>query len=63
MESIKEVQIGSQIWMAENLNVSELSNGDVIKEAQSDLDWAECDANGVPAWCYYDKDDGSNFLV
>lgn len=58
MENIKEVQIGSQIWMAENLNVSELSNGDVIKEAQSDLDWAECDANGVPAWCYYDKDDG-----
>jgi len=42
MESIKKVQIGSQIWMAENLNVSELSNGDVIKEAQSDLDWAEC---------------------
>jgi uncharacterized protein (TIGR02145 family) len=58
MESIKEVQIGSQIWMAENLNVLELSNGDVSKEAQSDLDWAECDANGVPAWCYYDKDDG-----
>ena len=56
MESIKEVQIGSQIWMAENLNVLELSNGDVIKEAQSDLDWAECDANGVPAWCYYDND-------
>ena len=41
MESIKEVQIGSQIWMAENLNVLELSNGDVIKEAQSDLDHFE----------------------
>lgn len=58
MENIKEVQIGSQIWMAENLNVSKLSNGGIIKEAQSDLDWAKCDANCIPAWCYYDKDDG-----
>lgn len=36
---IKEVKIGNQVWMAQNLNVSQFRNGDSIPHAKSAEDW------------------------
>ncbi len=48
----KTIQIDSQIWMAENLNVSRFRNGDTIFEARSDDDWVYALKVEIPAWCY-----------
>ncbi len=47
----KEVEIGSQIWMAENLTVAKFRNGDVIPQVKTLEEFKR--ANG-PAWCYYE---------
>jgi uncharacterized protein (TIGR02145 family) len=47
------VTIGSQVWMAENLNVDRFRNGDVIPEARTEEDWKRAVENKQPAWCYY----------
>lgn len=52
----KDVSIGSQIWMAENLDLSTFRNGDPILHAKTDYEWKEAEENGQPAWCYYDND-------
>jgi uncharacterized protein (TIGR02145 family) len=52
----KEVKIGNQIWMAENLNVSKFRNGDPILEAKSNEEWVEAGFKEKPAWCYYNND-------
>jgi uncharacterized protein (TIGR02145 family) len=49
----KTVQVGSQIWMAENLNVSTFRNGDTIFEAKTDEEWKNAAEDKKPAWCYY----------
>lgn len=50
----KTVVIGSQKWMAENLNVSTFRNGDPIPEAKHNtLEWENAFKNKQPAWCYY----------
>ena len=49
----KSIQVGTQTWMAENLNVSTFRNGDVILQAQSDEAWQEAGFNKQAAWCYY----------
>ena len=54
--SYKTVKIGTQEWMAENLNLEHLSNGDVIQEAKTDSEWEKAGENNEPAWCYYDND-------
>jgi uncharacterized protein (TIGR02145 family) len=41
--------IGSQIWMAENLNVNHYRNGDLIPNVTDGLEWTQL-TNG--AWCY-----------
>ena len=51
--SCKDVKIGDQIWMAENLNVAKFRNGDLIPEAKTDKEWDNAGKNGQPAWCYY----------
>lgn len=55
-KSIKEVTIGDQVWMAENLNVSNFRNGDLIPEAKTDEEWDLAGRNQEPAWCYYEND-------
>lgn len=55
-QSYKEVTIGDQVWMTENLNVEEFRNGDPIPHAQTDEEWKRAGENGQPAWCYYDND-------
>ena len=58
-EKYKNVQIGSQIWMAENLNTNRFRNGDIIPEARTDRAWEKAGEEGKPAWCYY-KNDSAN---
>jgi uncharacterized protein (TIGR02145 family) len=52
---MNEVKIGNQIWIAENLNVKNFRNGDVIPFVESDDDWEEASNNGKPACCYYEN--------
>ncbi|HIA05905.1 MAG TPA: hypothetical protein EYN71_04200 [Flavobacteriales bacterium] len=52
----KTVQIGNQLWMAENLNVSHFRNGDPIPHVKTDEEWERAGDNKQPAWCYYDND-------
>ncbi len=50
------LQIGTQEWMTENLNVVKFRNGDLIKEAKTLEEFEEAGLSGQPAWCYYDCD-------
>ena len=53
---VKEVEIGTQVWMAENLNVATFRNGDPIPQAKTAEEWAKASQNKQPAWCYYNND-------
>jgi len=46
------VQIGNQIWMAENLKVTHYRNGDAIPNLTSDGDWTNTNSG---AYCVYDN--------
>ncbi len=50
------VLIGSNTWIAENLNADRFSNGDPIFEAKSVLEWHQAYQTGTPAWCYFNND-------
>ncbi len=54
--SSKQVTIGKQVWMTENLNVDKFRNGDPIQEAKTDEEWEKASKNGQPVWCYYNND-------
>jgi uncharacterized protein (TIGR02145 family) len=49
----RTVNIGSQTWMAENLNVSVFRNGDPIPEAKTDEEWKKAGENNKPVYCSY----------
>ncbi len=49
------VVIGSQTWMAENLNASTFRNGDPIPEVKSKEEWEKAVNEKRPAWCYYEN--------
>jgi uncharacterized protein (TIGR02145 family) len=51
----KTVKIGTQVWMAENLDVSTFRNGDTIPHAKTDGEWVNAAENKQPAWCYYNN--------
>lgn len=53
-KTYKTVTIGTQTWMAENLNVSTFRNGDPIPEAKTNEDWEKAGNEQKPAWYYYD---------
>lgn len=55
----KTIVIGTQTWMAENLNVSTFRNGDPIPEAKTHEEWEKAAKNKQPAWCYL-YDDPAN---
>lgn len=55
-KSYQVITIGSQKWMAENLNADHFSNGDKIKEIKNLADWQTANETGQPAWCYYNFD-------
>ena len=48
-----EVQIGTQVWMTKNLNVSRYRNGDPIPQVTDPTQWASLTTG---AWCYYNND-------
>ena len=52
-QSIKQVKIGTQTWMGQNLNVDRFRNGDPIPEAKTNEEWQKAIENQQPAWCYY----------
>ena len=52
-EKFKEVTIGKQAWMAENLNVTHFRNGDLIPQAESPIQWTNANRKKQAAWCYY----------
>jgi uncharacterized protein (TIGR02145 family) len=55
-EKVKQVKIGSQIWMAENLNTSTFSNGSLIPQASNDNEWEKALDSEKPVWCFYEFD-------
>lgn len=55
-EIFKEVVIGNQIWMEQNLNVETFRNGDTIPQAKSAKEWIEAAKQKKPAWCHFDND-------
>ncbi len=55
-ETIIEVTIGKQVWLAQNLNVDKFRNGDPIPEAKTEEQWIKAGTKGQPAWCYYNND-------
>lgn len=59
----KEVTIGKQVWMTQNLNVDKFRNGDPIPEAKTDEEWRKAGENGEPAWSYYNNnpDNGDRY--
>lgn len=54
LSTYKQIKIGKQIWMTENLNVDQFQNGDRIPQAITEEQWNAANANEKPAWCYYD---------
>ena len=58
----KEVTIGTQTWMAENLDVDTFRNGDTIFQARTKADWQKATKKKLPAWCYYNNS-AANELV
>lgn len=50
------INIGSQIWMKNNLDVITFKNGDPIQEANTKEDWQYFSNQGIPAWCYFNND-------
>jgi len=54
--STNDVNIGTQVWMTKNLNVSTFRNGDPIPQAKTGYEWKEAGENKRPAWCYYNND-------
>ena len=55
ISSLGIIKIGNQIWMNENLNVSNFRNGDPILEAETNEEWIRAAKEGSPAWCYYEN--------
>lgn len=47
------VQIGTQVWMAENLRTTKYANGDPIPNVTDDTQWTNLTTG---AWCHYNND-------
>jgi uncharacterized protein (TIGR02145 family) len=59
---IREVKIGNQVWMAENLNLITFRNGDPIPVAKTDMEWVSYAESKLPAWCF-SYNDSTNGVV
>jgi uncharacterized protein (TIGR02145 family) len=49
-------QIGTQMWMMENLNTDTFQNGDLIMEAKTWFEWNFANIHCQPAYCYFNND-------
>jgi uncharacterized protein (TIGR02145 family) len=54
--SYKTIVIGTQEWMAENLNTSIYRNGDAIPTGLSSAEWQSTWSTQQGAWAYHDND-------
>jgi len=52
-DNIATVTIGTQVWMATNLDVSYYRNGDIIPQVTDSAQWATLTTG---AWCWYNND-------
>ena len=52
----KTIVIGTQEWMAENLNTSVYRNGDAIPTGLSNIEWESTINTQQGAWAYYNND-------
>ena len=50
----KTIPIGNQVWMAENLKTTKLSDGAAIPEVNDDGQWSNL---VTPGYCWYDNND------
>ena len=57
------VQIGSQVWMARNLDTDHFANGVAIEEVRNDTAWKLCGEQKRACWCYYmnSEDSGKKY--
>ncbi len=56
------VQIGDQIWMAENLKVTHYPNGTTIPQVTVNTAWAALEDNSTDdAYCYYNNESTSEY--
>lgn len=51
------ITINNRKWMAENLRTTKFSNGDLIANITSDMQWIQ---TTIPAWCYPNNDAEKN---
>jgi hypothetical protein len=57
-------QIGTQIWMAENLKVSHYPNGDTIPYVINNSVWSNLEDNDTDgAYCFYNNDNTTDYGV
>lgn len=56
----KTIQIGEQVWMAENLRVTHYRNGEVIPNVD-DLGWSNVQGQATGAYCNYDNDANATY--
>jgi uncharacterized protein (TIGR02145 family) len=50
------IQIGDQVWMANNYDAVTFRNGDRIPHITSKEEWEKAGNAGKPGWCYYAND-------
>ncbi len=50
------VNIGSQVWMTKNLDISTYRNGDSIRYASTPEEWRDAANKQEGAWCYFNND-------
>ncbi len=50
----KQVTIGNQVWMAENLTVVKFRNGELIPQIKTSVEWQKASNSNTPGWCYYE---------
>jgi uncharacterized protein (TIGR02145 family) len=50
------ITIGGQVWISQNLDVSNFQNGDPIPEAKNESEWKKAGELRQPVWCYYNND-------
>jgi uncharacterized protein (TIGR02145 family) len=53
----KTVQVGTQVWMAENLKTSKYSDSTTIPNITENTQWSQLTTG---AWCYYNNDAANN---
>ncbi len=56
------VNIGEQVWMAEDLRVTTFPNGDAIPNITDDTEWGDLDDNDTEiAYCFYNNDNTTDY--